>query len=149
MELPFANPIAPEQLFKAKRAKLADFDTPQAADADDDGIPAPPTAEITEFRPFLPLYGKNLCEKVILGLYGADGQTGNFWNWKHLPIYLRDYVNSISDEPTRLAAQNAIMGMVTKTVGSTKHAGNVPVKAATIPAVLKPWLKDHLNTTPK
>ena len=61
-------------------------------------------------------------------------------------LYLKDHVNTISNKPTQIAAQNAIMGMVTKTAGSTKHAGNVPVKPEPIPAALKPWLKDHLNT---
>ena len=149
LELPFATPITHETLFKSKRAKLADFATAaalsvQTANEDDDGIPAPPTAAITEFRPFLPLFGKDICERVILGLYGDDGKTGTFWNWKHLPIHLNAYVNSISDESTHIAAQNAIMGMVTK--AGRHHAGHIPLKSVAIPAPLKPWLKEHLNS---
>ena len=149
-ELPFATPISPASLYASKRAKLADFETAaaesvQTANEDDDGISAPPTAAIIELRSFLPsLYGKDICEKVIRGLYGDDGKIGPFWNWKHLPIYLKDYVNSISDEPTCIAAQNAIMGMVTK--AGHHHAGNLRLKTGALPASLKLWLKDHLNS---
>ena len=41
-------------------------------------------------------------------------------------------------------AQNAIMGMVTK--AGHHHAGNLRLKTGALPASLKPWLKDHLNS---
>ena len=52
MELPFANPVTPDTLFKDKSAKLADFETAaavpvQTANDDDDGLSAPPTAAVT------------------------------------------------------------------------------------------------------
>ena len=147
-ECSILSPVTAAKVFSTMKSKLANYnDATNAAPPEDDppnqGLQPFRGAPVQEFLPFVPLFGREICEQVIEGLYPAD--PANVWSYSQLAYGLKDYVASVTDNNTRAELQSSIMGLVTQK-GQIKTAGSLNIKTPTVlPAAVRTWAIEHIS----
>ena len=103
-------PTNADQLFAPKRGKLAKWTQIKAPGPKTRTTALTASGRAQEFYPVLPLYGKDLCQKILDGLYPQD--PDNAWSFPKLANELKPYVEGITHGPTKEQAKNSLLGLV-------------------------------------
>ena len=136
----------PTDIFERQKGKLASFQQATATEPPDDEemLEAYAQAPEQEFLPVLPLFGREVCQLAIDGIYNSD--RAKVWTWAEIPYKLKPYIESITDPDIRAKMELSIMAMVTRQQGSRSTiVGNILQKNHSTPAQLEPWILKHMN----
>jgi hypothetical protein len=109
------GPITAEALFgkcTARLVKWADIKEPTAR-ANRKGYTQPRRDHALEFYPVLPIYGSQICEKMVQLLYGPYGPDEVQPSLKAICYTLKNYVDAIPTKATRNLARRSVASFVT------------------------------------
>jgi len=143
--------ITPDDLFGPRSDRLAAWANIKAPPRNDTGVDIgrPRNGNPKAHHPMLPLYGKDICTKMIQLLYPPNAEDRA--TIKAASYALKEYVDAIPTEETKQMARASLLGLVTRsTPGNQAGTTDFGTAAGDEPgakAALKAWAGPLVDKT--